>query len=63
MYRANTSFSTQLPDGTERDIQQGAVVGDDDILLERVPQYFTTVESTPEQYRAPAKRQPRSAKQ
>ena len=58
MFRANTSFCCELPDGTERSFSQGDVVSEDDPVAIAQPDFFTTFtpQPGPGASKAPVKR-------
>lgn len=47
MFRANTSFHCELPDGTERFFQEGQIAADNDPVVETQPEFFTAFDPEP----------------
>ncbi len=47
MFRANTSFSTELPDGTERSYTEGQVVSEEDPVAAAQPDFFSVFSPDP----------------
>lgn len=47
MFRANTSFACELPDGTERSFSEGQVVSEEDPVAIAQPDFFTVFNPAP----------------
>lgn len=47
MFRSNTSFHCELPDGTERFFAEGQIAADGDPVVELQPDLFTTFDPEP----------------
>ena len=47
MFRSNTSFATELPDGSIRSVTEGQMISEDDALVETHADLLTSFEPQP----------------